>query len=95
MLYWEGLTGTDPAMRDFLVIVVVNLANFNQHGYRVGFPADGRWREAFNSDVYDNWVNPQVTGNAGTVVADSTSLHGFNYSAALTLPANSLLVFAR
>jgi 1,4-alpha-glucan branching enzyme len=77
------------------VIVVVNLANFNRHGYRIGFPAQGTWREAFNSDVYDNWVNPQVTGNAGAAFADVISLHDFAYSALLTLPANSLLVFAR
>jgi 1,4-alpha-glucan branching enzyme len=77
------------------VIVVVNLANFNQYGYRIGFPADGSWREAFNSDVYDNWVNPQVTGNGAGVFADSTPMHGFDCSAALALPANGLLVFAR
>ncbi len=40
------------------VVVVLSLANVNQYGYRVGFPADGSWREAFNSDVYDNWGKP-------------------------------------
>jgi 1,4-alpha-glucan branching enzyme len=139
-LYWEGLTASDPTMRDFLrftrelialrrqlpalrgegcrivhahddnrvlafhrwvpgegadVIVVVSLANFNQYGYRVGVPSEGPWREVFNSDVYDNWVNPQVTGNGGGVWADASPLHGFNFSASLTLPANGLLVFTR
>jgi 1,4-alpha-glucan branching enzyme len=75
------------------VIVAVNLANFNRYGYRVGFPTGGGWREVFNSDVYDNWVNPQVIGNGGSVSADDIPLHGFSYSAALTLPANSLLLF--
>jgi len=75
------------------VIVVVNLANFNRYGYRIGFPSRGSWREVFNSDVYDNWVNPQVTGNAGSVFANEIPIHGFSYSAALTLPANGLLVF--
>jgi 1,4-alpha-glucan branching enzyme len=28
----------------------------------VGFPGTGTWREVFNSDVYDNWVNPVVAG---------------------------------
>jgi 1,4-alpha-glucan branching enzyme len=77
------------------VIVVISLANFNRYGYRIGFPADGSWREAFNSDVYDNWINPQVTGNGGAIAADATPMHGFGYSAPLTLPANGLLVFAR
>jgi 1,4-alpha-glucan branching enzyme len=73
----------------------VSLANFNQYDYRIGFPAVGSWREAFNSDAYDNWVNPQVTGNHGAVAADATPMHGFDYSAPVTLPANGLLVFAR
>jgi 1,4-alpha-glucan branching enzyme len=77
------------------VVVVVSFANFSQYGYRIGLPGEGVWREVFNSDVYDNWVNPQVTGNCGAVVADGTPLHGFDYSAPLTLPANGLLVFAR
>jgi 1,4-alpha-glucan branching enzyme len=76
------------------VMVVVNMANFNRYGYRIGFPAQGSWREAFNSDVYDHWVNPQVTGNGGEVFADFWPLHGFDYSAPLTLAANSLFVFS-
>jgi 1,4-alpha-glucan branching enzyme len=77
------------------VIVVVHLATFNRFGYRIGFPASGEWREVFNSDVYENWVNPQVAGNGGRVHAEPWPLHGFACSAALVLPANSVLVFAR
>jgi len=36
-----------------------------------------------------------VAGNGGGVTADAWPLHGYDYSAALTLPANSLLVFVR
>jgi hypothetical protein len=43
----------------------------------------------------ENWVNPGVTGNGGGVVADGQGMHGFDNSASLTLPANSLLVFTR
>lgn len=77
------------------VIVVIHLSPFNRFHYRVGFPGGGVWREVFNSDVYENWVNPHVTGNGGSVFADPTPMHGFNFSAALTLPANSVLVFSR
>ncbi|MGH8139108.1 MAG: alpha-amylase family glycosyl hydrolase [Steroidobacteraceae bacterium] len=77
------------------IIVVAHFANSNQHGYRIGFPSGGTWQEAFNSDVYDNWVNPQVAGNGGEVCAVAAPLHDFDYSAPLTLPANALLVFAR
>ncbi|WHZ24375.1 MAG: 1,4-alpha-glucan branching enzyme [Nitrospira sp.] len=77
------------------VIVVAHLANFTRAGYRIGFPGAGDWREVFNSDVYENWVNAGVMGNGGRVVADLQPLHGFNASAAVVLPANSLMVFAR
>lgn len=77
------------------VIVIIHLATFTRFNYRVGFPTPGRWREIFNSDVYENWVNPNAAGNGGEVFADSEPLHGFGYSASLVLPANSLLVFAR
>ena len=85
---WVEGTGED-------VIVVVHLAPFNRFDYRIGFPGGGEWREIFNSDVYEQWVNPNVVGNGGRVLADPQPMHGFDYSAALTLPANSVLVFAR
>jgi 1,4-alpha-glucan branching enzyme len=77
------------------VLVVVHLSTFNRFDYRIGFPGGGAWREVFNSDVYENWVNPGVTGNGGGVWADAEAMHGFDNSAALALPANSVLVFAR
>ena len=85
---WREGSGDD-------VIVVVHLSPFNRFDYRIGFPDGGEWREIFNSDVYEQWVNPNVAGNGGRVSADATPLHGFAHSAALTLPANSVLVFAR
>ncbi len=77
------------------VIVVAHLSVYSRFDYRMGFPSGGDWREVFNSDVYENWVNPEVTGNGGHVVAGVQPLHGFAHSASLTLPANSLLIFAR
>lgn len=76
------------------VIVVVHLATFHRFDYRIGFPRGGEWHEIFNSDVYENWMNPHVVGNGGRVVAEPQPLHDFGYSAALVLPANSLLVFS-
>jgi 1,4-alpha-glucan branching enzyme len=77
------------------VIVVAHLATFNRFGYRIGFPGAGEWREVFNSDVYEDWVNPTTVGNGGRVFASADPLHGYGCSASLVLPANSLLVFAR
>jgi len=77
------------------VLIVVHLSIVNQFNYQIGFPGEGRWREIFNSDVYENWVNPNVSGNNGAVHASVNPLHGFSYSATLTLPANSILIFSR
>ena len=77
------------------VIVVVHLSTFTRCGYRIGFPGGGTWREVFNSDVYENWINPDVAGNGGQIFAEPQPLHDFGHAAALTLPANSVLVFAR
>ena len=75
------------------VLVVVHFGDATKRGYQIGFPLGGRWRESFNSDVYDRWVNPGVQGNGGGVDANGPALHGLPASAALTLPANSILVF--
>ena len=38
------------------------------------FPAGGHWHEVFNSDIYDNWVNPWATGNGGQIWAGGPPL---------------------
>jgi 1,4-alpha-glucan branching enzyme len=77
------------------VLMVVHLSTFDRYGYQIGFPWGGTWKEAFNSDVYEDWVNPNVCGNGGQVTVDNQPYDGLNFSAGLTLPANSILVFAR
>ena len=85
---WREGTGDD-------VIVVASFAETTWHGYELGFPFPGLWRERFNSDVYDHWVNPQVAGNGGSVVAQGRGLHGFAASAPIVIPANGVVVFSR
>lgn len=77
------------------VMVIAHLSTFHRFDYRIGFPHGGPWREVFNSDVYESWVNPNVMGNGIGVIAEEAPLHGYQFSAPLVLPANSLLVFAR
>jgi 1,4-alpha-glucan branching enzyme len=79
--------------RDVVVAASLNESTF--WSYQLGFPAAGRWVEAFNSDVYDNWVNPLRAGNGGGVSADGPPLHGLPVSASSVLPANGLVVFTR
>ena len=77
------------------VIVVATLAEDTWYNYGIGFPFTGPWREVFNSDVYDNFVNPIVAGNGGAVSASGPPLHGFVASANIVIPANGMVVFAR
>ena len=77
------------------VVVVASLNESTFFGYVVGFPGNGRWREVFNSDVYDNFVNPIVAGNGGQVFANGAGAYGLPFSASIVIPANGLLVFTR
>jgi 1,4-alpha-glucan branching enzyme len=81
--------------RDVVIAASLNESTFYNHGYRLGFPLAGRWNEVFNSDVYDQWFNPGVQGNPGGVLANGPQWDGMPTSAEITLPANSILVFAR
>lgn len=75
------------------VIVVATLAETIWYDYAIGFPLAGQWLEVFNSDVYDNWVNPIVAGNRGGILASGPPLHGFQTSANIVIPANGFVVF--
>ena len=77
------------------VLVVLHLANATRVGYRIGFPGGGGWREIFNSDAYENWLNAGTAGNSGRSHRAASPLHGFDYSANLVLPANGMLIFSR
>jgi 1,4-alpha-glucan branching enzyme len=83
----------DGVGRDVVVVASLNEATF--YGYGLGFPGPGTWLEVFNGDVYDNYVNPAVAGNGGSVSADGPPMHDLPCSATIVIPANGLLVFAR
>jgi len=77
------------------VIVVASLNESTWWDYQIGFPFGGTWLEVFNSDVYDNWVNPMIAGNGGSIQASGGPLHGFSASSSIVIPANGVVVFAR
>lgn len=81
--------------RDIVVVVSLNEGTFYDHSYQLGFPGGGHWSEVFNSDIYDNFFNPVSQGNPGGINATGSELHDLPCSAGITLPANSILVFAR
>ena len=81
--------------RTVVVVVSLSESSFEAGSYQLGFPLPGTWFEVLNSDYYDNLPNAAVRGNGGAVQADGPPRHGFDASAGLTIPANSILVFAR
>ncbi len=77
------------------VVVVASLDEQVKHGYAVGLPYAGVWRELFNSDYYDGFPNMGVNGNGGSVEACMQPLDGFAASASMILPANGVIVLTR
>jgi len=75
------------------VVVVASLNDAPFFGYQLGFPLSGQWAELFNSDIYDNWVNPLAVGNYGGINAGGGPMHNLPYSAAITIPPRAILVF--
>jgi 1,4-alpha-glucan branching enzyme len=79
--------------RDVMVVASLNEQTLFQ--YRIPVPAPGRWFEAFNSDAYENWMNPAVAGNGGAIQVSGPPMNNLSYSATITVPANAILIFAR
>jgi len=67
-----------------VVVVVANLSPAPRHGYRLGLPRSGRWREALNTD--SSFYGGTDTGNYGGVLAEPLGWHGQPYSAEVSLP---------
>jgi len=66
------------------VVIACNFTPVPRHGYRIGVPQDGPWRERLNSDAPRYWGSGLV--NAGDLVPEPVLWHGFTHSLALTLP---------
>jgi 1,4-alpha-glucan branching enzyme len=74
------------------VVIIASLDELPKHGYAVGLPAGGTWRELFNSDLYESFPNYDVVGNHGSIFAAGPPLDGLGCSAAVVLPANGVIV---
>ncbi|SNS54497.1 1,4-alpha-glucan branching enzyme [Noviherbaspirillum humi] len=75
--------------REEFVLVVSNFTPVPRHGYRIGVPVAGRYREIINTDqsVYGG----SGLGN-GLLEAEPVASHGRAYSLGLTLPPLSTLM---
>ncbi len=73
------------------VAVAVNFTSVPRHGYRIGLPAAGRWREILNTDA--TIYGGSGLGNLGGIVAVETASHGFPASAEITVPPLAAVYF--
>ncbi len=73
------------------VILVSNLTPQARHGYRLGVPRAGRYRERFNTDAEIYGGSGQ--GNLGGVVTDDEARDGRAFSISLTLPPLATILF--
>jgi 1,4-alpha-glucan branching enzyme len=80
--------GAEP---DLPVVMVSNFTPVPRHGYRIGLPRSGWWREALNTDA--QLYGGSGVGNLGGVGARNIPLHGLPASAELTLPPLATLYF--
>ncbi len=66
------------------VVVLLNMSPEPRHGYTIGLPHPGEWREMLNSDA-DAYGGANI-GNGGVVRAVAEPAHGQPASARVTLP---------
>ncbi len=71
------------------MLVVCNLTPVTRHGYRLGVPFGGVWRECLNTDAQE--YGGAGHGNCGAVQAQEAPAHGYPVSLSLTLPPLSVL----
>jgi len=72
------------------VVVVCNFTPVPRHGYRVGVPRAGYYRELVNSDSRE--YGGSDLGNAGGASAEPRAWRGQPHSVVLTLPPLAVLV---
>ena len=81
----KGREGTKP------VLCVCNFTPVPRHGYRVGAPQGGFWKEMLNTDsgIYGG----SDVGNSGGIMAEPIECHGRPWSLNITLPPLATVVF--
>jgi len=75
---------------DDFVVAVCNFTPVVRHGYRVGVPRGGFYREALNTDSLH--YGGSNVGNAGGREAEPLPAHGHPFSLLLTLPPLATLI---
>ncbi len=95
---WIDIDDVDSNVLSFLrtsadgervLACVANLSAAPRHGYRVGLPRGGRWREVLNTNAAE--LGGTGLGNAGEVWAADLPWQGLGHSAELVLPPLGVL----
>ncbi len=73
------------------VVVACNFTPVPRHGYRLGVPGGGLWRELLNGDAEPYGGSGQ--GNLGGLAAEAVPWHGRTHSLVATLPPLALVAF--
>jgi 1,4-alpha-glucan branching enzyme len=73
------------------IAVAVNWTPVPRHGFRLGLPAGGHWREVLNTD--STHYGGSDLGNAGGVPADARPWQGQPFSISVTLPPLAVVVW--
>lgn len=72
------------AAPDRFVVVICNFTPVARHGYRLGVPAGGTYREVLNTDSAH--YGGSNVGNLGRLVTEPVPTHAQDHSVVLTLP---------
>jgi 1,4-alpha-glucan branching enzyme len=72
-------------------LVVCNFTPVPRHGYRLGVPRGGRWREVLNTDA-GFYVGANL-GNSGQVFAEPWPMHDLPASVSILLPPLATIIF--
>src|SRR3712207_9386240 len=70
---------------------VANFSGTPHHGYRIGLPRPGTWREVLNTDA--EGYGGSGVGNHGSIEVVEEPGHGQPYSATLAAPPLGTLLF--
>ena len=77
--------------QEAIAIIVANFTPVPRHGYRIGVPCAGCYRERINTDARD--YGGSGIGNFGLVEAERQPMHGHPYSLRLSLPPLAVAIF--
>ncbi|MFI3290768.1 MAG: 1,4-alpha-glucan branching protein GlgB [Opitutales bacterium] len=72
---------------------VCNFTPMQRDGYPIGLPFEGEWTEIFNSD--SSAYGGNNNGNGGSIIAERADYGDFLYTAKVTIPSLSTVVFKK